>query len=162
MTSYWMVSYCWLSFTWLLPNVDYLLRTNSYSWLPVAGQSPTVDCFLLDYCLMLMISYRLSQRGAGDTKIKVPSVENTEVKSSPFKFRSRSVYIALHASLTARDFFLDNFFLFGSFTCIFFQNLSRVFPVLAVANTESCEGPKNKIGHTAGCRVPCWVPTEYE
>ena len=31
----------------------------------------------------------------------------------------------------------------------FFQNLSRVFPVLAVADTGSCVGPHNKIGHPA-------------
>ena len=31
----------------------------------------------------------------------------------------------------------------------FFQNLSRVFPVLAVANTGSCAGPQNEIGHPA-------------
>ena len=44
-------------------------------------------------------------------------------------------YIAIHAKLTARDFFLAYFYTSGPFTCIFFQNLSRFFPVLAVANT---------------------------
>ena len=33
-------------------------------------------------------------------------------------------YIAMHAMLTARDFFLANFFPSGPFTYIFFQNLS--------------------------------------
>ena len=37
----------------------------------------------------------------------------------------------------------------GPFTCISPQNLSRVFPVLGVANTGSCVGPQNKIGHPA-------------
>ena len=37
----------------------------------------------------------------------------------------------------------------------FFQNLSRVFPVLAVANTVSRVGQQNKIDHPAGCRFPC-------
>ena len=39
----------------------------------------------------------------------------------------------------------------------FFQNLSRFYPALAVANTGSCVGPQNKIGHPAGCssRVEC-------
>ena len=32
---------------------------------------------------------------------------------------------------------------------ILFQNLSRAFPVLVVANTGSCMGPWNKIGHPA-------------
>ena len=64
-------------------------------------------------------------------------------------------YIAMHATLTARDFFLVNFYPSGPFTCIFSQNLSRVFPVLAVANTGSCVGPQNKIGHPAGGGFPC-------
>ena len=33
-------------------------------------------------------------------------------------------YIVIHATLTARDFFLACFYPFGPFTCIFFQNLS--------------------------------------
>ena len=37
----------------------------------------------------------------------------------------------------------------------FFQNLSRLFPVLAVANTGSCVGPQTKKCHPAGCRFPC-------
>ena len=72
------------------------------------------------------------------------------LKSSPFKTRSGSVgFIAMHAMLTARDFFLANFYPSGPFTSIFFQNVFRVFPVLAVANTGSCVGPQIKIGHPA-------------
>ena len=71
-------------------------------------------------------------------------------------------YMAMHATFTARDFFLANFYPSGPFTCICFQNLSRVFPVLAVANTSSCVGPQTKIGHPAGCRFPCWVLAEYK
>ena len=70
-------------------------------------------------------------------------------------------YIAIHATLTARNFFLANFYPSGPLTCIFFQNLSRFFPVLAVANTGSCVGPQNKIGHPAGCRFLCLMPAEY-
>ena len=44
---------------------------------------------------------------------------------------------------------------FRSISCIFFQNLSQFLPVLAVANTGSCVGPQNKIGHPVGCRFPC-------
>ena len=36
------------------------------------------------------------------------------------------------------------------------------FPVLAVANTGSCVGPQNKLGHPAGCRFQCWMPAEYK
>ena len=41
-------------------------------------------------------------------------------------------YIAIHATHTARDFFLAYFYLSGPFTCIFFQNLSRFFHVLTL------------------------------
>ena len=51
------------------------------------------------------------------------------------------ISIAIHATPTARDFFLANFYYSGPFTGIFSQNLSRVFPVLAVAKTGSCVGP---------------------
>ena len=43
-------------------------------------------------------------------------------------------YIAIHATLTARDFFLSYFYPPSPFTCIFFQNL-LISPVMAVANT---------------------------
>ena len=55
-------------------------------------------------------------------------------------------YIAIHATLTARDFFLAHFYL-PAHSPAFFQSLSRVFPLLAVANTGSCVCPQNKIGH---------------
>ena len=34
-------------------------------------------------------------------------------------------YIAMYATLTARDFFLANFYPYGPFPCILFQNLSQ-------------------------------------
>ena len=43
-------------------------------------------------------------------------------------------YIAIHATLTARDFFLANFYPSGPCTCIF-SKTSPASPVLAVANT---------------------------
>ena len=43
-------------------------------------------------------------------------------------------YMAVHATLTVRDFFLAYFYPSSPLTCIFFQNLSRFFPLLAVAN----------------------------
>ena len=64
-------------------------------------------------------------------------------------------YVAIHATLTARGFFFTYFYPSGPFTCIFSLNLSRFFPVLAVANATSCVGPQNEIGHPAGCRFPC-------
>ena len=47
-----------------------------------------------------------SQWGAADAEIKVQSDENTELKGSPFKTEVGQ-YIAIHATLTARDFFLS-------------------------------------------------------
>ena len=47
----------------------------------------------------------LAQWGAADAEIKVPSAENTELKVPPLK-PGVSQYIAIHATLTARDFFL--------------------------------------------------------
>ena len=85
---------------------------------------------------------------------QVPSDENTELKSSPFKVWSRSVYC--HAYYAYRQGLLPCYFLpFRSIYLHFFQSLSRVFPVLAVANTGCCVDPQNEIGHLAGCRFPC-------
>ena len=66
-------------------------------------------------------------------------------------------YIAMHAMLTARDFFLANFYP-PVHSPAYFPNPSRVFPVLAVANTGSCVGPQNEIGHPAHHRQLIEVP----
>ena len=58
-------------------------------------------------------------------------------------------YIATHATLTARNFFLANFYLSGPFTCIFPKPLPSVCRVLAVANAGSYLGLQNEIGHAA-------------
>ena len=58
------------------------------------------------------------QWGAADAEIKVPSGENTELKRSPLK-PGIGQSIAIHATLTARDFFLAYFYHSGPFTCIF-------------------------------------------
>ena len=61
----------------------------------------------------------------------------------------------MRATPTARDFSL----LISTLPVhspAFFQNLCRVFPVLAVANTGSFVGRQNKIGDpAAGSRVEC-------
>ena len=58
-------------------------------------------------------------------------------------------YIAIHATLTARDFFLDYFYPSSPFTCISSKTSPEFFPVLAVADAGSCVGPQNKIVHPA-------------
>ena len=71
-------------------------------------------------------------------------------------------FIAIHATLTARDFFLAYFYTSGPFTCIF-SKTSLSFSLCWLWLTHgSCVGPQNKIGHPAGCRFPCWVPAEYK
>ena len=96
----------------------------------------------------------LPQLGAADAEINVPSGENTELKRSPFKAWSRSV-LAVHATLTARDFFLAYFYPSGPFSCIVSKTSPDFFFfLLALANTGSCVDPQNKIGHPAGCRFP--------
>ena len=63
-------------------------------------------------------------------------------------------YIAMHATLTARDYSLLVSNLPIDLPACFPKPLPSVF-VLAVANTGSCLGPQNKIGHPAGCGFPC-------
>ena len=89
-------------------------------------------------------------------KLKSHLMRTQSLKVLPLKPRV-SEYVAMHATLTASDFFLAKFYPSGPFTCI---KPSRVFPVLAVAITGSCVGPQNKIGHPAGCKFPRWVLTE--
>ena len=81
-----------------------------------------------------------------EAEINDPSVESPELNGSPFK-PGVGQSTAMPASPTARDVFLAKLYSSGPFTCIFFQRLLRVFPVLAVANTGSCVGPQNELGH---------------
>ena len=108
---------------------------------------------LLSFFLSFLFFHSSSsspQWGAADAEIKVPSGENTELKRSPFKARVDQ-YIAIHARLTARDFFLACFYPSGPFTCIF-SKPSRFFLCWLWLTHGSCVGPQNKIGHPVGCR----------
>ena len=72
----------------------------------------------------------MTQWGAADAEIKVPSGENTELKRSPFQAWSRSVYS--HTCYAYCQGVLPCLFLpFQSIHLHFFQNLSQYFPVLA-------------------------------
>ena len=67
-------------------------------------------------------------------KLKSHLVRTQSLNVPPFK-PGVGQYIAIHAALTARDFFLAYYFYpSGPFTCIFPKPLPS-FPVLAVANT---------------------------
>ena len=71
-------------------------------------------------------------------------------------------YIAVHGTLTARDFFLAYFYTSGPFTCIFSKTSPDFFLCWLWLTHGSCVGPQNKIGHPAGGWFPCWVPAEYK
>ena len=94
-------------------------------------------------------------------KLKSHLVRTQSLKILPLK-PGVGQYMAIHAAHTARDFFPAYLCPSGPFTLIFFQNLSRFFPVSALANTGSCVGLQNKTGHPVGGRFPCWVPAEYK
>ena len=127
---------------------------SSYISCVIASPSLSLSC-------ELAFLFSSPQWGAADAEIKVPFGENTELKRSPFKVWSRSVYS--HTCYAYCQEFLPRLFPpFRSIHLHFFQNLSQFFPVLAVANTGSSVGPKNKIGHPVECRFPCWVPAEYK
>ena len=98
--------------------------------------------------------YSLPQRVAADAEIKVPSVENTELKRSPFKAWSRSV-CSLTCYAYCRGFLRCLFLPFQSIHLHFFKKPSRFFLCWLRLTHGSCVGPQNKIGHPAGCRFPC-------
>ena len=122
-----------------------------WSFVSACGQSSACKH---DFCLPLLL-VSTPQWGAADAEIKVPSGENTELKRSPFKAWSKSVY--RYTCYAYCQGFLSCLFLhFRSIHLHFFQNLSRFFPVFCLWLTHgSCVGPQNKIGHPAGCRFPC-------
>ena len=106
-----------------------------------------------------------SLRLSADSRPRSVELRTQKLKSHLVRTQSSNVLtlkpgvgqnIAIHATLTARDFFLAYFYPSGSFICIF-SKTSPEFFLLAVANTGSCVGPQNKIGHPAGCssRVEC-------
>ena len=75
-----------------------------------------------------LLNHSTPQWGAADAEIEVPSGENSELKRSPLKAWSR--YIAIYATLTARDFFFAYFYPSCQFTCIFSKTSPECFPVL--------------------------------
>ena len=119
--------------------LEYLGLGNifSYSWAQVleACNSLKLLSIYFDLCVdatgvvchqLGLLSNDLPQWGAVDTEIKFPSDENTELKRSPFKAWSRSVY-----SYTCYSYcqgFLPCLFLPSSpFTCIFSKTSPNFF-----------------------------------
>ena len=89
------------------------------------------------------------QLGAADAEI--PSDENTELKGAPIKAWSQLP--SMQCLLPGVSSLLISTLPVHS--PAFFPKPLLSFPVLPAANTGSCVGPQNKIGHLAGCRFPC-------
>ena len=142
--------------TFRLPRRKYALRPWAYFAARVAGCfSWTISSMVLWFCCCS------PQWGAADTEIKVPSVENTELKRSPFTAWSRSVYS--HTCYAYCQGFLSCLFLHVRSIHLHFSKTSPDFSLCWLWLTHgSCVGPQNKIGHPAGCRFPYWVPAEYK
>ena len=67
-------------------------------------------------------------------KLKSHLVRTQSLNVLPFK-PGVGQYIAIHATLTARDFFLAYLYTSVPFTSILSKTSPEIFPVLAVANT---------------------------
>ena len=59
--------------------------------------------------------------GTGDTEIEDPHLLTTQNSKIPPLKPGALPYIAMHATPTARNFFLANFYSSGPFTCLFFS-----------------------------------------
>ena len=106
------------------------------------------------------ISNQSSRNGELQTqKLKSHLVRTQSLHVLPLK-PGVGQYIAIHATLTARDFFLACLYPSGPFTCISSKTSPDFFfPVLAVGKTGSCVGPQNKLV-TLLDAVPVLSPTE--
>ena len=91
---------------------------------------PVVNLLVRPVVILLVCSVETPQWGAADAEIKVPSGNNTELKRSPFKAWSRSVYSHIYYAY-CQGFLPCLFLPFRSIHLHFFQNLSQFFPVLA-------------------------------
>ena len=127
---------------------DYCPKRDSNPQLPdpVSGalisQSQPPLLLLLGVARYIIASPRW---GAADAEIKVPSGQNTELKRSPFKAWSRSVYS--HICYAYCQGFLPCLFLpFWSIHLHFFQKLSQIFLCWLWLTHGSCVGPQNEIG----------------
>ena len=84
--------------------------------------------------VLLLLLLLLSRSGELRTqKLKSHLVRTQSLNVLPLK-PGVGQYIAIHATLTARDLFLAYIYPCGPFTCIF-SKLLPIFPVLDVANT---------------------------
>ena len=130
------------------------------------------DCAKVHFCVQVCSSLSLSLSATYrnltfTSEIKDPSVKNPELKGSPFKAWSVGQYIAMHATPTARDFFLANFYPSGPFTCMFSKTSPEFFlcwlwltPVLVWA--RRVREVLLLLITDNWCRFPGWMPTKYK
>ena len=134
----------------LLPGISSLV----ISTFPVHQMSFVSTSPLIPYVSWLTQVSMLPRSGELRTqKLKSHLVGTQSLNVLPLKPRVGQ-YIATHATLTARDFFLGYFYPSGQFTCIF-QNLSRFFLCWLWLAHGTCVGPQNKISRAARGRFPC-------
>ena len=100
-----------------------LAQTNFVNKAESLTTTVIINIFDLQQCLLAQDTCSTPQWGAADAEFKVPSDENTELNVLPLK-PGVCQFIAMHATLNARDFFLANFYPSGTFTCI----LSKTSP----------------------------------
>ena len=106
--------------------------------------NPILKCFLFNQKIQLSsaiikdpyLSFLPPPPSSGElwTQIKVTSGENTELKVLPLK-PGVGQYIAIHATLTASNFFLVYFYPSGPFICIFSKTCPD-FSCVGCANTR--------------------------
>ena len=109
--------------------------------------------FLPVYCWCYIISDQFTAGSPRNGKLRTQKwkphlVRTQSLNVLPLK-PGGGQYIAIYATLTARDFFLAYFYPSGPFTCIFSKTSPDFFSVLAVANSNSSVDPRNKIGQPA-------------
>ena len=93
-------------------------------------------------------------------KLKSHLVITQSLNVLPLKPWVGHQHIAIHATLTARNFYLTYFYPSNPFTCIFSKTSPNFFLRWLWLTQGSCVGPQNNIGHPAGFRFPCWVLAE--
>ena len=120
--------------TWVRTTSDSSLLSGPGHKHTSHSQVRIALCFKISCRCSLVV---LSKPRSGELrtqKLKSHLVRTQSLNVLPLK-PGVGQYIALHATLTARDFFLAYFYTSGPFTCIFSKTSPDIFPVLALANT---------------------------
>ena len=131
---------------WLDELVNWCFEPSQPLWI-IAGLKTNFNT-------SLNYSVRKSpQWGAADAEINVSSGENTDLKRTPFKAWSRSVYS--RTCYACCQGFLPCKFL--PFRPIYLQFKKKKFFLCS-----ACVNSQNKIGHPAGYKCQRWVAAEYK